>query len=62
MFGVLPSQVRARYAALKLPILSLSFTDDEFLRRRNIEFRSRCEASLWPRVADWIDRHVEMQH
>jgi hypothetical protein len=82
-----------RDTALKLPILSLSFTDDEFLKRRNIEsphgfhsgataemqriaptdvdlprighfgsFRNRCEASLWPRVADWIDRHVELQH
>ena len=93
LFGVLPPAARARYAALKLPILSLSFTDDEFLSRRNIEslhafysgaavemqrlapkdvdvpqighfgfFRKRCEASLWPRVADWIDRRVGLHY
>jgi len=37
MFGVLPPAVRARYAGLKLPILSLSFADDEYLSQRNIE-------------------------
>jgi predicted alpha/beta hydrolase len=37
LFGALPSDVRATYAALNLPILSLSFTDDEFLSQRNIE-------------------------
>jgi predicted alpha/beta hydrolase len=89
LFGVLPPEVRARYAALKLPVLSLSFTDDEFLSRRNIDslhacyagatvemqrlspqdvgvprighfgfFRKRCESSLWPRVAEWLDRHT----
>lgn len=93
LFGVLPPEVRARYSALKLPILSLSFTDDEFLSRRNIEslhsffagasvemqrlsprdvqvprighfgfFRKRHEASLWPRVADWLDRHAGLHH
>lgn len=89
LFGVLPAEVRARYAALKLPILSLSFTDDEFLSRRNIEslhacyagaqvemqrlaprdvgvpaighfgfFRKRYESTLWPRVAEWLDRQA----
>jgi predicted alpha/beta hydrolase len=93
LFGVLPPEVRNRYAALKLPILSLSFTDDEFLSRRNIEalhasyagaevemlrlspqdvgvagighfgfFRRRHESSLWPRVADWLDRHAGLHH
>lgn len=93
LFGVLPPEVRNRYAALKLPILSLSFTDDEFLSRRNIEalhafyagaevemlrlspqdvgvagighfgfFRKRYESSLWPRVADWLDRHAGLHH
>jgi predicted alpha/beta hydrolase len=37
LFGVLPAAVRTRYAALKLPILSLSFSDDEYMSRRNIE-------------------------
>ncbi|MGZ9032137.1 MAG: alpha/beta hydrolase, partial [Burkholderiaceae bacterium] len=81
------------YAASKLPILSLSFTDDEFLSRRNIEslhsfyaganvemqrlspqdvgvpgighfgfFRKRYESSLWPRVADFLDRHAGLHH
>jgi predicted alpha/beta hydrolase len=93
LFGVLPPDVRGRYAALKLPILSLSFTDDEFLSRRNIEslhaffsgadvdlqrlspqdveapgighfgcFRKRFESSLWPRIADWLDRHAGLHH
>jgi predicted alpha/beta hydrolase len=37
LFGALPADVRTVYAALNLPILSLSFTDDEFLSQRNIE-------------------------
>jgi predicted alpha/beta hydrolase len=37
LFGVLPSRVREHYAALRLPLLSLSFTDDEYLSQRNIE-------------------------
>lgn len=37
LFGVLPPDVRRLYAALKLPVLSLSFTDDEYMSRRNIE-------------------------
>jgi predicted alpha/beta hydrolase len=37
LFGVLPPAVRDRYARLKLPVLSLSFTDDEYMSRRNIE-------------------------
>jgi predicted alpha/beta hydrolase len=37
LFGVLPPDVRARYAALRLPILSLSFADDEFMSRTNTE-------------------------
>jgi predicted alpha/beta hydrolase len=37
LFGVLPDAVRAHYATLKLPLLSLSFTDDEYLSQRNIE-------------------------
>lgn len=35
--GVLGAEVRAQYARLTTPILSLSFTDDEFMSRRNIE-------------------------
>ncbi|MGZ8254664.1 MAG: alpha/beta hydrolase family protein, partial [Burkholderiaceae bacterium] len=93
LFGVLPPDVRTRYAASKLPILSLSFTDDEFLSRRNIEslhsfyaganvemqrlspqdvgvpgighfgfFRKCYESSLWPRVADFLDRHAGLHH
>lgn len=37
LFGVLPAEVRALYARLQLPILSLSFTDDEYMSLRNIE-------------------------
>lgn len=37
LFGVMPAAVREHYAALRLPLLSLSFTDDEYLSRRNIE-------------------------
>lgn len=36
LFGVMPAAVREHYAALKLPLLSLSFTDDEYLSERNI--------------------------
>lgn len=35
MFGVLPSEVRDRYARLKLPVLSLSFTDYESMSARD---------------------------
>ena len=37
LFGVLAPEVRSRYARLRLPLLSLSFTDDEYLSQRNIE-------------------------
>jgi predicted alpha/beta hydrolase len=37
LVGALGPPVRARYAELKLPILSLSFTDDEFMSQRNID-------------------------
>jgi predicted alpha/beta hydrolase len=37
LFGVMPSQVREHYASLRVPLLSLSFTDDEFLSERNID-------------------------
>ena len=37
MFGVLPARVREHYAALSLPLLSLSFADDEYLSERNIQ-------------------------
>jgi predicted alpha/beta hydrolase len=37
LFGVLSTSVRDHYAALKLPLLSLSFADDEYLSLRNIE-------------------------
>jgi predicted alpha/beta hydrolase len=37
LFGVMPAAVREDYAALKLPLLSLSFTDDEYLSERNIQ-------------------------
>jgi predicted alpha/beta hydrolase len=37
LFGVLPVRVREHYATLQLPLLSLSFTDDEYLSERNIE-------------------------
>ena len=37
LFGVMQKTVRERYAALKLPLLSLSFTDDEYLSERNIQ-------------------------
>ena len=35
--GAEPGDVRARYAAVRTPIASLSFTDDEFMSARNIE-------------------------
>lgn len=31
------SALRAQYAALRLPMLSLAFTDDEFMSQRNVE-------------------------
>ena len=37
LFGVMPAAVRELYAALKLPLLSLSFTDDEYLSEKNIQ-------------------------
>lgn len=37
LFGVMPATVREHYAALRLPLLSLSFTDDEYLSERNIQ-------------------------
>lgn len=37
LFGVMPAAVREHYAALELPLLSLSFTDDEYLSERNIQ-------------------------
>jgi predicted alpha/beta hydrolase len=37
LFGVMPAAVRERYAALQLPLLSLSFTDDEYMSERNIQ-------------------------
>lgn len=37
LFGVMPAAVRELYAALKLPLLSLSFADDEYLSERNIQ-------------------------
>lgn len=45
LFGVLPPEVRAHYATLKLPILSLSFTDDEYMSLRNIESLHRFYAA-----------------
>jgi len=36
-FGVMPAAVRGHCAALELPLLSLSFTDDEHLSERNIQ-------------------------
>lgn len=36
LFGVLPARVRDLYASLRLPLFSLSFTDDEYLSERNI--------------------------
>ncbi|MCH7341819.1 alpha/beta fold hydrolase [Pelomonas sp. CA6] len=37
MMGEGGAPLRAQYAALTLPMLSLSFTDDEFMSRRNTE-------------------------
>lgn len=37
MMGEGGATLRSQYAALKLPMLSLSFTDDEFMSRRNTE-------------------------
>nr|WP_316643717.1 alpha/beta fold hydrolase [uncultured Roseateles sp.] len=37
MMGEGGAGLRAQYAALKLPMLSLSFTDDEFMSQRNTE-------------------------
>jgi predicted alpha/beta hydrolase len=37
LFGVMPAAVRELYAAVKLPLLSLSFTDDEYLSEKNIQ-------------------------
>jgi predicted alpha/beta hydrolase len=36
-FGVMPAAVRGHCAALELPPLSLSFTDDEHLSEQNIQ-------------------------
>ena len=37
LFGVEAPDLRGTYAALGQPILSLSFTDDEYMSARNIE-------------------------
>jgi predicted alpha/beta hydrolase len=37
LVGALGPEVRARYVQLRPPVLSLSFTDDEFMSRRNID-------------------------
>jgi predicted alpha/beta hydrolase len=37
LIGALGPAVRRRYALLQLPILSLSFADDEYMSQRNIE-------------------------
>ena len=37
LFGVMPTTVREHCAALKLPLLSLSFTDDEYRSERSIQ-------------------------
>jgi predicted alpha/beta hydrolase len=37
LFGVEAPDLRSTYAALGQPILSLSFTDDEYMSARNIE-------------------------
>ena len=37
LFGVMPAAARGHYAALELPLRSLSFTDDEYLSERNIQ-------------------------
>jgi predicted alpha/beta hydrolase len=37
LFGVEDPALRVTYAALRQPILSLSFTDDEYMSERNIE-------------------------
>jgi predicted alpha/beta hydrolase len=50
LFGALPARVREHYASLALPLLSLSFADDEYLSERNIQslhqFYARAERDM----------------
>jgi predicted alpha/beta hydrolase len=45
--GVEGEAVRAQYAALRIPMLSLSFTDDEFMSAANIESLNGFYAGCW---------------
>jgi predicted alpha/beta hydrolase len=51
MMGEGGCELRRQYAALTLPLLSVSFTDDEFMSRRNIEslhsFYSGTQLEMW---------------
>jgi predicted alpha/beta hydrolase len=51
MMGEGGYELRRQYAALTLPLLSVSFTDDEFMSERNIEslhaFYSGAQLEMW---------------
>ncbi|TDP63511.1 alpha/beta fold hydrolase [Roseateles toxinivorans] len=50
MMGEGGAGLRAQYAAMKLPMLSLSFTDDEFMSRRNTESLHSFYAGAQPEI------------
>jgi len=50
--------LRQQYAALKLPMLSLSFTDDEFMSRRNTESLHAFYAGAQPQMQRIAPREV----
>jgi predicted alpha/beta hydrolase len=52
------SALRQQYAALKLPMLSLSFTDDEFMSRRNTESLHGFYAGAQPQMQRIAPREV----
>jgi len=55
LFGVEDPRWRVTYAALRQPILSLSFTDDEYMSARNIESLHSFYAGA-PRTMRRVDR------
>ena len=50
MMGEGGASLRAQYAVLKIPMLSLSFTDDEFMSMRNTESLHSFYAAAQPEL------------
>jgi predicted alpha/beta hydrolase len=61
LVGVGGDAVRAAYAAVTTPILSLSFTDDEFMSRRNTETMHGFYAGARPELRRIAPRDVGVE-